>query len=253
MKTPVIASIGMTHPWNIAGVGLDAQVAREYGVRIGSVIVGITAQDERGLHAVFAVPTEIVQAQLAALPREVDALRIGALPNVASVLVIADFLESRPAIPAVLDPVFAASLGGEFSNDETIAAFRERMLKPSVVLTPNLSEAGRLLDRSISTVEEMIDAARALRGLGAGNVVIKGGHLCDAPTDVLVDRNGDVKTFQDVRLCGPMRGSGCTLAAALACERARGRAIVPSVESARAYVRAKIAARTYFGTLQVAF
>ncbi len=253
MSIPVVASIGTTHPWNIAGLGLDAQVARDFGVRNAAVVVGVAAQDERGLHARFALPVEIVRAQLEALPhRQIVAFRIGALLGEENVREVASFLQTRSDIPAVVDPVFDATLGGEFGNDATFRAFRAQMFQTPIILTPNIPEASRLLCTPIGAAEEMIAAARALQSFGAGAVLLKGGHLIGDPIDVLVTCD-EVKVFKDTRLPGSMRGTGCTLAAALACELARGLALVEAVESARSYVRAKIEAQTMYASLQVAF
>ncbi len=65
----MIASIGTTHPWNIAGVGLDARVAAEYGLPHAMAVAAVTAQDALGLHDVHVVSPESVRAQLASLPR----------------------------------------------------------------------------------------------------------------------------------------------------------------------------------------
>jgi len=106
VSTPIVVSIGTTHPWNIAGVGLDAQVACEYGVRNATVIAGITAQDETGLHASFAVPVGIVREQLARLPRaHIGALRIGALFEEETIREVAQYLKPQRALAAVVDPV----------------------------------------------------------------------------------------------------------------------------------------------------
>lgn len=250
---PLVASIGTTHPWNIAGLGLDAQVARDFGVRNATVVVGVTAQDERGLRAKFALPVEMVRAQLATLPaQQIAAFRIGALFDEANLREVATFLQARCEVPTVVDPVFESTLGGEFGGDASLGAFHAYMFKPPIILTPNLLEASRLLTRPVETVEEMIAAAHALQLLGARAVLLKGGHLKGDPTDVLVTSDQTL-VFKDKRLPGSMRGTGCTLAAALACELARGLPIARAVESARAYVRAKIEAKIAYGSLQVAF
>ncbi len=91
--------------------------------------------------------------------------------------------------------------------------------------------------------EMMRDAAAGLVRRGPRAVLLKGGHLEDGdPTDVLAT-NDAVETFSEPRIAGRMRGTGCTLAMALACELARGVRLTDAVRSARAFVRAQIAAR----------
>jgi hydroxymethylpyrimidine/phosphomethylpyrimidine kinase len=58
--------------------------------------------------------------------------------------------------------------------------------------------------------------------------------------DVLITQ-AHVETFGDTRLPQKMRGTGCTLAMALACELALGRAVPEAVKGARAFVRENIA------------
>ena len=50
-----------------------------------------------------------------------------------------------------------------------------------------------------------------------------------------------VELFSEPRIAASMRGTGCTLAMALACELANGTPLRHAVHAARAYVRAEIA------------
>ena len=252
VRTPLLVSIGSTHPWNIAGTGLDAHVAREYGVDHAAVVAGITAQDESGLHEKMAVPAAMVQAQLNAVPAEIDAIRIGALLDAQTVSVVAAYVRAKAGVAAVVDPVLGASLGGAFADAAAYDALRAELFSLPVILTPNVPEAQLLTGRVIEAQEDALAAARTLLEFGPAAVLLKGGHLHGDPADVLITRS-EVHVFGGTRLPGAMRGSGCVLAAALACELARGRPVCDAVEGARAFVRAKIAANKRRGTLQVAF
>ena len=249
----VVASIGTTHPWNIAGVGLDARVAQEYDVRHLAAIAAVSAQDACGVHALHAVPAAALRAQLDALPAQIGALRIGALGTADNVREVGRFIRERSALPAVVDPVFGATLGGALGDEAAFERLRDELIcEPSVILTPNLDEAERLLGRRLRPGDDLVEAARALHRLGPAAVLLKGGHLDGEPTDVLVTRD-ETRVFTESRLPGSMRGSGCVLAAALACELALQRDLRAAVESARALVRERIAAHITFEGLQVAF
>ncbi|MDQ6932421.1 MAG: hydroxymethylpyrimidine/phosphomethylpyrimidine kinase [Candidatus Eremiobacteraeota bacterium] len=249
----VVASIGSTHPWNIAGLGLDILVARELGVRSLSVTTGVTAQDESGLHARCAVPADIVRAQLEALPiDDLGALRIGAIPSVDAVSVVARFMRANAHIPAVVDPVYGASLEGMLTDESAYGEFLKSILPLPVVLTPNVPEAARLLNVSIEDCDSMLAAARAVQRLGPRAVLLKGGHLHGELCDVLVT-GSQTKIFRETRLRQGMRGTGCVLAAALACRLALGSELTAAVAYARTYVRKKIAAQIPLASLRVAF
>ena len=115
-----------------------------------------------------------------------------------------------------------ATLGGALAGDDVAGALYKLMsVLPSVILTPNLSEAAALLDAPVSTRDGMAAAAEALLRRGMRAVLLKGGHLDGDPVDVLASRDG-TETLSDTRIAGRMRGTGCTLAIALACELARG-------------------------------
>ena len=254
MNLPVVASIGTTHPWNIAGVGLDARVCAEYGVFHAVAVVAVSAQDASGLRGVHVVPSEMVRAQLESLPGGVSAYRVGALVSSETVRTVAAFLRERAgSVPVVVDPVLCASLGGRLQTDGgLLAALRDELLTLPVIVTPNAPEAAELLGMPVDTQDAQRAAARAFVARGAAAALVKGGHLAGDPADVLADRDG-VRLFSGSRLTGSMRGSGCTLAAALSAELALGRDLPSAVDGARTYVRAKIAAGTMRGGLQVAF
>ncbi len=254
MSERIVASIGTTHPWNIAGLGLDLRVAETFGVRNFTVVTGVTAQDADGLHAALALPEKIVRAQLDALPMEdVDVLRVGVLLGKPNVELVAAFRAEHPKTIAIVDPVFGATLGGAFLDDAAFATFRDGLAAlPSVVLTPNVEEAIRLLGREALEVDDLGAAAAELQARGAKAVFVKGGHLAGDPVDALATAKG-VQLFRDERMPGAMRGGGCVLAMTLACELARGLPLVDAVQSARTYVRTRIASRQRYGGLQVAY
>ncbi|MBV9271275.1 MAG: bifunctional hydroxymethylpyrimidine kinase/phosphomethylpyrimidine kinase [Candidatus Eremiobacteraeota bacterium] len=246
-----VLSIGTTHPWNIAGVGLDACVVREHGMRPLTVIAAVSAQDAAGVHAVHAIPTEVLVAELDAIP-DVAAVRVGAVGDEWNARAVTWWLERR-AVPVVIDPVMNATLGGRLADTATIAALLPAASRAGAVLTPNAEEASILTGTTIASVGDMHTAAEDLRSRGIRNVLIKG-HLTatDDVVDVLAYAQG-VKEFHGRRLPQSMRGTGCTIAAALACALAADYEIVEAVERARRYVRAKIAAQTTFENLNVAF
>lgn len=252
--TPFLASIGTTHPWNIAGVGLDARVAAEYNVPHASVIVSVSAQDAGGVHALQAISADVVRMQLQSLPAPIGAYRIGALVSSENAMVVAEFLRERAGrVPIVLDPVLSASLGGRLQTDTDLArTIRDELLPLGVIVTPNLPEAGQLIGTTVRSEPAMLAAAYRLVELGAGAALVTGGHLDGDPVDVLVGR-GIQERLDGPRLAGSMRGSGCTLAASLACELAHGVSIPLAAAKAHAYVREKIAAHTMRAGLQVAF
>lgn len=239
---PIVISIGTTHPWNVAGVGRDLIVGAERDVRVFTAVAAVSAQDASGVTALHAVPVDTLRAELATLPWDAaGAVRIGALATLANVRAAAAVVRARPEIPTVVDPVFAASSGGELLDAAGRFALRDELASlPNVVMTPNLAEAAEMLGVLPIERDAIAEAASALQRLGAHAVLLKGGHLDGDPVDALATTEV-VELFSEPRISASMRGTGCTLAMALACELANGTPLRHAVQAARAYVRAEIA------------
>jgi hydroxymethylpyrimidine/phosphomethylpyrimidine kinase len=106
-----------------------------------------------------------------------------------------------------------------------------------------------LLGRPVVHRDEMEAAARDLLRLGAGAVLLKGGHLADPETtaDVFVRQAPgapiEVTWFESPRVDTPnTHGTGCTLGAAIAAFLARGRPLDHAVAEARSYLQGALAA-----------
>jgi hydroxymethylpyrimidine kinase/phosphomethylpyrimidine kinase len=247
-----VLSIGTTHPWNVAGVGLDVRIGAELDVRVLSVVTAVSAQDAGGLHALHAVPAAIVRAELASIAwEEVDAIRVGAIGSAEGVYAVAQ-AAGTTAAPLVVDPVFAATLGGELADEATIRAIRDALATlPTAIVTPNVIEAGVMLGDCV-TRENIERSAAALQVRGARAILLKGGHLDGPPIDALATAQG-VQLFEGDRIAGQMRGTGCTLAMALSCSLARGEELADAVAFAREFVRDKIERAVQLGATRAAY
>lgn len=231
----VLCSIGTTHPWNIAGVGLDARVAQRMGARHVAVVAGVSAQGS-GEAASGAVAPELVAAQLrAVMDARPDAYRIGALLSADTVAAIVEAL--APArVPIVCDPVIATSRGLRLAGEPAILALRKLFARCTLV-TPNLDEASELCGFPVNDRATMAGAAHTLvERDGAAAALVTGGHLEGEATDVLY-ASGTTTVFEGSLLRGGMRGTGCVLASAAAIALARGANVVDAIASARALVR----------------
>lgn len=247
----VVCSIGSTHPWNAAGLGLDIAVLRDLGVRAVSVVAGVTAQGPDGMRAQLPLPASLIWAQVDALEKAgIGAFRIGALLEAGAVAGVAHILEAHSAIPAVVDPVFVSSDGAIFADGTSVAAYRERLIPRATLLTPNMDEASVLTDLQVRDEAGMIAAAHALGALGARAVLIKGGHMRGDPVDILWE-NGAIVRFADARITATMRGTGCVLACAIAAHLANGIALGESVARARSFLRAALARAESIGPYSV--
>ena len=141
----------------------------------------------------------------------------------------------------VVDPVMVAKSGDRLLDEAAVDMIRRDLLPLALVVTPNIPEAEVLAERSIRSLADARDAARRIRQMGAGAVVIKGGH---APGSELIDLllEGDTfSEFQTMRLeTRHTHGTGCTFASAMAANLALGHTVAESTARAQRYVAGAI-------------
>jgi hydroxymethylpyrimidine/phosphomethylpyrimidine kinase len=135
----------------------------------------------------------------------------------------------------VIDPVLASTSGAPLLEPRGVASMVRALFPRAALVTPNVDELARLLDRDPPRdVRALRDAAAALmRITGARAVLGKGGHLEGDAIDVLVDARG-VRIFRDARVITRCtHGTGCTLASSVAAGLARGASLRDAVRDAK--------------------
>lgn len=89
----------------------------------------------------------------------------------------------------------------------------------------------------IENEDEMIEAAKKIQGLGAKNILVKGGHREDNCTDILLLEDGRVVKFPGVRIDTiNTHGTGCTLSSSIASLIAKGNSIEEAVRLGKEYI-----------------
>jgi hydroxymethylpyrimidine kinase/phosphomethylpyrimidine kinase len=242
----IALSIAGSDPTGGAGLQADLQVFRAFGVHGAGVITALTVQDTAKVHQVLPAFPNVVLAQLRVLLRDLrpDAVKIGMLAtddvarNVELGLRELDGPQGRP--PIVIDPVLAASDGTPLLERRAWGALQD-LIGHATLVTPNLAEAGSLTGCDVSTDEGMEAAACALvSNLGAGAALVKGGHRDGEPRDLLAVREGgsaSLHWLDGARIhAGPVHGTGCALASAIAAGLANGETLLSAVEHGRRFV-----------------
>ena len=137
----------------------------------------------------------------------------------------------------------AATSGEKLLRADALDAMR-KLISRARVVTPNLPEAAALLDAPQARNEdEMRAQAQKLLALGAGAVLIKGGHGSGPETvDLLVEAGGATRFAAPRVATKNTHGTGCTLASAIAAGLAKGLPLGEAVREAKTYVSAAIAA-----------
>jgi hydroxymethylpyrimidine/phosphomethylpyrimidine kinase len=246
MSAPIALTIAGSDSSGGAGIQADLKTFSALGVYGASVVAALTAQNTKGVSGVYAVPADVVTAQLDAVFSDlrVGAVKIGMLANAEVIDAVAAALERWSGPNVVLDPVMIATSGAPLLQPQAVETLRRVLIPHALLLTPNLFEAAALLDASPAANEaEMRDHAERLMALGPSAVLIKGGHgKGPESADVLVDKTQAVRFAAGRVATTHTHGTGCTLSAAIAAALAKGRDLRDAVREAKEYVTAAIAA-----------
>ncbi len=245
MGASIALSIAGSDSSGGAGIEADLKTFSALGVYGACVITALTAQNTRGVSAIHAVPAEFVAAQMDAVLSDLDvgATKIGMLANAPIAEAVAAGLDRHHTRNVVLDPILAASTGAELLRADALDALR-RLVRKARVFTPNLFEAAALLEVPMAQdEEEMRVQAQKLLSLGAGAVLIKGGHGGGAESvDLLVEGESCARFAAPRVATKNTHGTGCTLASAIAAGLAKGLPLSAAVRDAKIYVTGAIAA-----------
>ncbi|MES3631116.1 MAG: bifunctional hydroxymethylpyrimidine kinase/phosphomethylpyrimidine kinase [Longimonas sp.] len=241
---PVALTIAGSDSGGGAGIQADLKAMEANGVFATSVITAITAQNTRAVNQAQPVDLDLITAQIEAVASDfpLAVVKTGMLATADIIECVAEAVERYDLYPLVVDPVMISKSGYELLAPEAVATLRDVLLPLATVITPNLHEAGHLLDMTVRTETDMRDAARVLFEFGPDAVLVKGGHLAatDDAVDILYD-GSDYHAVRAPRIDTPhTHGTGCTYASAIAAQLARGRSMPQAVEQAKAYVTGAI-------------
>lgn len=230
-----------------AGIQADLKTFQERDVYGMTALTVIVAMDPRNnwAHQVFPVPLETIEAQLVCALEGVgvDAVKTGMLPTVPIIELAARKIAEHRLERVVIDPVMVCKGTDEPLHPENATAMRELLLPLALVTTPNLFEAAQLAGCGpIRSIEEMKEAAVAIHRAGARHVLIKGGRKLglEKAFDLLYDGESFELLEGDLLDTTFTHGAGCTTAAAITAELAKGADAKSAVRTAKAFVTAAI-------------
>ncbi|HET9580388.1 MAG TPA: bifunctional hydroxymethylpyrimidine kinase/phosphomethylpyrimidine kinase [Usitatibacter sp.] len=235
---PAVLTFAASDPTSGAGIQADLLALASMGCYPLSVITAITVQDTAGVESFLPIDPDWVADQARCILEDmpVAAFKMGMLGSTEIVTVVAEVVSDYPDVPLVLDPVLASGRGDEFASEDMVAAIRELLVPQSTLVTPNIPELRRLAGEEDNEDAGIAECAQKLIDSGCEYVLVTGTH--DSTPDVvntLYHRGGVLRSDTWQRLPGSYHGSGCTLAAALAANLARGLDIGDAVYEAQDY------------------
>jgi len=255
MLLPNALTIAGFDPSGGAGVLADARTFASFGYRTSAAITSITFQNDKSATGAVNQAAATVRGQIAALLGEFpfDCVKTGMLPTREVVGEVARIFRDSSLPAPVVDPVMVATSGMRLMEENALEIFIAELLPTARLITPNIPEAEALSGLKITSETEMREAAKIIRTSGARAVLIKGGHLpvqkAEGSTQKavneeavdLLDDDGVVMVFRAEFIPGAnLRGSGCTLSAAIAAGLGKGMSLEDSVRQAKEFVWATL-------------
>ncbi|MBM7647373.1 hydroxymethylpyrimidine/phosphomethylpyrimidine kinase [Bacillus ectoiniformans] len=230
-----------------AGIQADLKTFQELGVYGMSAVTAVTAQNTTGVHGVYPLSASAVEEQLYAIGTDLEpqAVKTGMLFSGEIIMAAANQIKKFGWKNVVVDPVMIAKGGASLLQQEAVQALKEHLLPLATVITPNIPEAEALTGMAIRTLDDRKEAAKRLHQLGVKYAVIKGGHAEDLEeTGELIDLlsvGKELIYYTSRRIpTKNTHGTGCTFAAAITAELAKGRSIKQAAETAKCFIQAAI-------------
>jgi len=225
-----------------AGIQADIKTITAIGCYGLSVITSLTAQNTRGVTAIYPVSAQCVIDQFQAIVDDIaiDAIKIGMLGNATIITTIADLLRNQKnKPPIILDTILKSSSGAELLSNEAINFLKAELFPLSTLITPNIPEAILLssMKTPLNTREAVEKCAIELIKTGCNAVLLKGGHgdtneCCDC---LLQDNLA--KWFNSPKIVTQnTHGTGCTLSSAIAAYMAKGDVLEEAVRNAKVFL-----------------
>ena len=202
-------------------------------------------------HRLHAIDPQVLADQIEAavgVHGTIDAVKIGMLGTIPTIETVAGALEQYRFANVVVDPVLICKgqeAGAALDIDN---ALREKVLPYATITTPNLFETQVLAGvEEITTVDALKDAAKRIYDHGVPNVLAKAGTLLGTGTALDVFYDGQTLEVLEVPAIGQERvsGAGCTLAAAITAELAKGASPLDACRTAKDVVVSSIENRMH--------
>lgn len=235
MRIPTVLTIAGSDSSGGAGIEADLKTFAHLKVHGLCAITSVTSQNTMSVEEIFHLPEETVISQIATVAKdiEISAVKTGMLGRGNLIAKICEVIQNFNFPNLVVDPVMKSKDKTPLLDEEGVVLLKEKLIPLATVITPNLEEAGVLAEQSVDSKEKMKEAAKILKQLGAGWVVITGGHLEDKAIDILYN-GSQFWEFEEEKLGPPgVHGTGCTFSAAIAAYLAK------NLDAPRAVLKAK--------------
>lgn len=261
-NTPALAlTIAGSEATGGAGAQADLKTFQELGV-FGIVnltcIVSFDPKDNWN-HRFVPVDQQVIADQLEATtaaygpesgaPTVLETVKLGMMGSPATINTVEAALKAASFKNVVLDPVLVCKGQEPGHALDTDMALKAQLLPLATFVTPNHFEAESLSGLTINNVDDLKAAAIKIHELSGAAVLAKGGVRLEGSDAVDVFYDGETLEILAAPKVGEVAvsGAGCSLAAAVTAELAKGATPLEAARTAKAFVTEGIKNRVTSG------
>lgn len=255
--SPALAlSIAGSEATGGAGAQADLKTFEElgtYGIIALTCIVSFDPNNNWD-HRFVPVAPQVIADQLEAIESayagQLDTVKLGMMGTPDTIATVAAGLEKQTWKNVVLDPVLICKGQEPGAALDTDEALKAQLLPKATFVTPNQFEAEILSGISVNSVEDLRRAATIIHEKSGAAVLAKGGVRLEGPDAVDVFTDGTTTEELSTPKIGEVSvsGAGCSLAAAIAAELAKGASPLQAAKNAKDFVTAAITHRVSAAT-----
>lgn len=224
-----------------SGVQADIKTISDFGGYALSAITCLTTRGSSGRQKVFDLSDEIIGEQVrnAIETFHPKVVKVGWIRNMSTVKILRDEIIGCRNI--VCSPGIYSSKGNRLVNDATVSAIMSYIVPKSVLLILRCSEAELMLNRPVSSDEEMVEAAECFVRRGAKWVLLRGGRQTEGRFTALLYGEGFKQFFTTYNMEGWQRhGVGGALSSAIATRLAYGDDVPTAIRNAHEYIHSQV-------------
>jgi hydroxymethylpyrimidine/phosphomethylpyrimidine kinase len=174
MSKPVCLTIAGLDPSGGAGVIADIKTFSAFDCFAAAAVSSITFQNTVGVFGAEHQTAETVRRQVEPIIEDytIAAVKTGMLPTREVIEETGELVGRMGGAKLVVDPVVRSTSGFDLIDDDALRSLINVLFPLSELVTPNRPEAERITGLRIETRADVIAAAKAMRSMGAKNVLI---------------------------------------------------------------------------------
>jgi len=241
MKMKSVLTIAGSDPISGAGIQADLKTFSTLGVYGFTAITAITVQNTKTISRIFPLPSYLIAEQINSIisDSKPNAIKVGMVYNRSIIFQLQKILKDITDIPIIIDPILISSTNTRLLMKEALNDFVKKLLPISNIITPNIAEAEEITKIRIQKEQNLIEALKMIKEMGAKNVVIKSSQLKnDKVIDILLDNENIIYKFSNPKKQIPENhGSGCNFSAGLSAFTAKGYRVDKACKLANKFIQ----------------